>query len=100
MFPLAAALLSFSLHGRMPAAGPLPHHRPPGSQQVASGWDDLTPVEKERARQNYKAYQKLPPEKRHDIDQLYEKWRKLLPSDRERFRKKHNEYRGRGLIDD
>jgi len=100
MLPLVAALLSFSLNGRMPVAGPLPRDAFGTRQEVASGWDDLTPLERERARQNYRRYESLPPEKRRNIDQLYEKWLKLPPSDRERFRKKHDEYRHRGLVED
>jgi hypothetical protein len=100
MLSLAVALLSFSLNARTPAAGPSPSDALPARRQVASGWDDLTPIERERARQNYQRYQSLPPEKRRDIDQRYEKWMKLPPGDRERFRKKHDEYRDRGLVED
>jgi Protein of unknown function (DUF3106) len=68
--------------------------------QLAESWDDLNPGQRERALKNYQRYMELPPQKRHDIDQHYEKWKKLPPGDQDRFRKKHDEYRGMGLVGD
>lgn len=65
-----------------------------------AGWDDLTPGQKDRALHNYRNYMALPPEKKRDIDQRYERWKNLPSNDRDRYRRKHDEYRGRGLVDD
>ena len=56
--------------------------------------------QRDRALKNYQHYMELPPQKRRDIDQHYEKWKKLPRSDQDRFRKKHDEYRGKGLVGD
>ena len=99
MLSLAAAVLSFTLQG--PVA--VPRHvyastvdRP----QLAESWDDLSAPQRDRALKNYQHYMELPPQKRHDVDQQYEKWKKLPRSDQDRFRKKHDEYRGMGLVGD
>ena len=100
MFSLAAAVLSFTLQG--PADVPGHARASSGARpQLAEGWDDLTPGQRERALKNYQHYMELPPQKRHDIDQRYEKWKKLPPGDQDRLRKKHDEYRrGMGFADD
>jgi hypothetical protein len=96
---LAAAVLAFALQG----AGTVPRHvhastvdRP----QLAESWDDLSAGQRDRALKNYQHYMELAPQKRRDIDQHYEKWKTLPRSDQDRFRKKHDEYRGRGLVGD
>jgi hypothetical protein len=95
---LAAALLSFSLHTPPTVVQP-PLSLPAGWHEVA-GWDELTPGQKDRALHNYQNYMALPPDKKHDIDQRYERWKNLPNNDRDRYRKKHDEYRGRGLVDE
>ncbi len=97
MISLASVVLSVALQGSM--------HAPrrtdaPVRQEVAEGWDDLSPGQRDRALRNYQHYRELPAEKRRDIDQHYEKWKKLPRSDQDRFRKKHDEYRGMGLVGD
>ena len=98
MLDLAAAILALSLQG--PIRTPERAYRPPVLRQVADGWDDLSGSQRERAIHNYQRYLELPDEKRRDIDQRYEKWKKLPRSDKDRFRKKHDEYRGMGLVGD
>jgi uncharacterized protein DUF3106 len=94
----AAAVLALALQG---PSLPAEHPRPASDliKQVA-GWDDLNSGQRDRALRNYKNYMALPQEKRRDIDQRYEKWKRLPPSDQDRFRRKHDEYHGRGLVDD
>ena len=101
MLPVAAAVLSFALQG----PGPVSRYVHDASRwerpQMAEGWDDLSPGQRDRALKNYQRYMELPPQKRHDIDQRYEKWKKLPPSDQDRLRKKHDDYRrGMGFVDD
>ncbi len=94
---IAAALLATSLQGpvsRMQFA------EPRSWPQLAESWDDLSPSQRERALRNYRSYQELPADKQRDIDQRYEKWKKLPPSDQDRYRQKHDQYRGKGLVGD
>ena len=100
MVSLAAAVLSATLQG--PAALPGHFHvSTVGHPQLAEGWDDLSPGQRDRALKNYEHYMELPPQKKHDIDQRYEKWKKLPPSDQDRLRKKHDAYRrGMGFVED
>jgi uncharacterized protein DUF3106 len=100
MLSLAAAVLSFTLQGAGPVLQ-LAHASTVDRQQLADGWDDLSPGQRDRALKNYQRYMELPPQKRHDIDQRYEKWKKLPPNDQDRLRKKHDEYRrGMGFVED
>jgi hypothetical protein len=95
---LAAALLSVALQS--PAPPPEAVRPPSPLVQFAKSWDDLNPTERERALRNYQNYMALPQEKRHDIDRRYEKWKSLPPSDQDRYRRKHDQYHIRGLVDD
>lgn len=99
MLSLAAAAVALVLQAPVPTGT---RGEAPVSvlQQIADGWDDLTPKQRDRAMRNYRSYMDLPAEKRRDVDQRYEKWKKLPRDDRDRFRKKHERYRGRGLDDD
>jgi uncharacterized protein DUF3106 len=91
----AAALLALSLNA--PVTAP---HAQPAPLRIAESWDDLSPGQRDRALKNYQHYMQLPDDKRRSIDQRYEKWKKMPRSDRDRFRKKHDEYRGLGLVGD
>lgn len=97
MLIVGAALLAASLQApvsRMQLTQP--RDRP----QLAESWDDLSPSQRERALRNYQSYQELPPDKKRDIDERYEKWKKLPRSDQDRYRQKHDQYRGKGLVGD
>jgi Protein of unknown function (DUF3106) len=94
---IAAALLAVAFQTPVPPAN---FTERPTRPQLAESWDDLSPSQRERALRNYQSYQELPPDKKHDIDRHYEKWKNLPRSDQERYRKKHDEYRGKGLVDD
>jgi hypothetical protein len=98
MLDLAAAIVALSLQGPIRTTDHV--YRAPAAQQVADGWDDLSGQQRERALHNYQRYMQLPDEKRRDIDQRYEKWKRLPGSDKDRYRKKHDEYRGMGLVGD
>jgi hypothetical protein len=94
---VAAALLVAALHTSLPPGNLAVR---PGRLQLAESWDDLSPSQRERALRNYQSYQELSPDKKRDIDRHYEKWKTLPRSDQERYRRKHDEYRGRGLVGD
>lgn len=96
---LAAAAFGFALQARVPDRS---HHAapPPNRQQLAESWDDLSPAQRDRALRNYQNYMQLPTEKRRDVDQRYEKWKRLPRNAQDRFRRKHDQYRGMGLVDD
>jgi len=68
--------------------------------QIAESWDDLSPSQRDRALQNYHHYLELPADKKRDMDQRYEKWKKMPRTDQDRLRRKHDEYRGMGLVGD
>ena len=94
---IAVALLAATLHHPPPRAN---FAERPNRSQLAESWDDLTPSQRERALRNYQSYQDLPPDKKRDVDRHYEKWKKMPRSDQERYRQKHDEYRGMGLVGD
>jgi len=94
---IAAALLAATLQTPLP---PPSFIERPARPQLAESWDDLSPSQRERALRNYQSYQELPPDKKRDIDRHYEKWKNLPRSDQDRYRKKHDEYRGKGLVGD
>lgn len=97
--PVAAAILVLSLQG--PIVVPRVDVRDTSRRfQVAESWDDLSQGQRDRALHNYRQYMELPDDKRRSIDQRYEKWKKMPGTDRDRFRKKHDEYRGLGLVDE
>jgi hypothetical protein len=97
MLIVSAALLAASLQAPVPRMEPTEQRSRP---QLAESWDDLSPSQRERALRNYKSYQALPADKKRDIDRRYEKWKKLPPSDQDRYRQKHDQYRGKGLVGD
>lgn len=95
---LAAAVLALSLQGPADSKPIVTRSAAPAWQQIAEGWGDLSPAQRDRAMRNYRQYMDLPPDKRRSIDQRYEKWKKLPRSDQDRFRKKHDQFRGMGLL--
>jgi hypothetical protein len=97
MLILGAALFTASLQAPVPR---VQFAEPRNQPQLAESWDDLSPSQRERALRNYQSYQKLPPDEKRDIDQRYEKWKKLPRSDQDRYRQKHDQYRGKGLVGD
>lgn len=99
MISLAAAAFAFALQS--PVAPPARAVPPaPFLQRLADGWEDLSPSQRDRALRNYRNYMDLPVEKRHDVDERFEKWKRMPRNDRDRFRRKHDQYRGMGLLDD
>jgi hypothetical protein len=68
--------------------------------RLAERWEDLTHDQQERALQNYRHYRELPPEKRKDVERRYERWKNLPSGDKDRYRRKFQDYRGRGIIQD
>ncbi len=98
MVTLAAAVLCFAFQGPGPVRGQM--HPYPTSLQIAESWDDLSPSQRDRALRNYQHYLELPTEKKRDMDQRYEKWKKMPRTDQEHLRRKHDEYRGMGLVGD
>src|ERR1044072_8318829 len=99
MVTLAAAVLCLAFQGPGSVRGHLPPH-PPSRLQTAESWDALSASQRARALRNSQHYLELPTEKKRDMDQRYEKWKKMPRTDQERFRRKHDEYRGRGLDGD
>jgi len=99
MLTLAAAALCLALQGPGSVRGQV-HPYPASRLQIAESWDDLSASQRDRALRNYQHYLELPTEKKRDMDQRYEKWKKMPRTDQERFRRKHDEYRGMGLVGD
>ena len=97
MLSLAAAVLTLSLH--VPPMARAEALRP-RLQQIAEHWDELSDSQRNRALRNYRQYNQLPADKKRNIDKHYEKWKKMPRSDQDRYRRKHDEYRSRGLVDD
>ena len=95
---LAVALVALTLHGSAVDA-PVVGSRPP-VVRVAQSWDDLDQSQRDRALRNYQHYMDLPADKRKNMDQHYERWKRMPRDDRDRARRKHEEYRGLGLVGD
>jgi hypothetical protein len=96
MLPIAVALFAGVLSGPGIELSPFD----PFPDRLAASWDQLSPDQQDKAIRNYGRYLQMPDEKRRSVDKRYEKWRRLRPEDQERFRHRHEEYRGRGLVDD
>ncbi len=100
MLSIAATILAASLNGPAAQLGPLDRFDPFSGTTLAGRWDDLSPDQQDKALRNYDQYRELPADKRRRVDERYEKWQRLRDEDKERFRHKHKEYRGKGLLRD
>ena len=64
------------------------------NHQVRRDWDDISPSERSRALENYRRFQKLPPERQRDIQERYHRWRELPSEEQDRIRENYRRYRG------
>jgi hypothetical protein len=82
------ALLAFVVGALFLAPGaPL---LPPVSGQ---GWDDLSTRERYRALQNYWRHERLPKERRRDVERRYQRWQEMSPEEREGIRRRYERFR-------
>lgn len=60
---------------------------------IGQDWYQLSPQEKSRALDNYRRFQKLPPERQHDLEERYNQWQRLPNEEQERIRRNYRRYR-------
>lgn len=60
---------------------------------VAQNWYELSPQERSRALENYRRFQKLPPDKQRAIEDKYNRWMELPGEEQERIRRNYDRYR-------
>lgn len=63
-------------------------------QQIKRDWDDIPPRERSRALENYRRFQKLPPDRQRDIQERYHQWQQLPSQEQDRIRENYRRYRG------
>ena len=89
---LAAVLVSGTL-----ALGPLKHPTQaqslPTVQFIGQDWYELSPQERSRALDNYRRFQKLPPDRQRDLEERYNRWQQLPGEEQERIRRNYRRYR-------
>ena len=60
---------------------------------IGQDWYELSPQERSRALDNYRRFQKLPPERQHDLEERYNQWQQLPTEEQERIRQNYRRYR-------
>ncbi len=63
-------------------------------QQIGQDWYELSPRDRSRALENYRRFQKLPPERQRDIQERYNRWQQLPSEEQNRIRENYRRYRG------
>lgn len=57
-----------------------------------SRWSDLPPDVKERALENYRAFQNLTPEERGKVESDYRRWQEMSAEDKREYRERFRRY--------
>jgi hypothetical protein len=57
------------------------------------GWRDLSPKERYDALQNYWRHERLPEDRRRDVEKRYERWQGMSPDERARIRQNYDRLR-------
>ena len=65
----------------------------PNFHLIGQDWYELSPQEQSRALNNYRRFQKLPPERQHDLEERYNQWQQLPNDEQERIRQNYRRYR-------
>jgi hypothetical protein len=64
-----------------------------GPRLLAQTWDQLTPDQRERARRNFEAYRRLPPDRQRDVDRRFDQWQHMGSGEKARVRRNYDSYR-------
>jgi hypothetical protein len=57
-----------------------------------ASWDQLSPTERQRAREYYQRFQQLPEPDRQSVEQQYRRWQSLPTEQRRRLRQNYERY--------
>ena len=94
---LVTISLTAILVGGMFALWPLTHLAQaqglPTVQLIEQDWYQLSPQERSRALDNYRRFQKLPPERQRALEDRYNQWQQLPPEEQDRLRQNYRRYR-------
>lgn len=60
---------------------------------IGQDWYELSPQERSRALDNYRRFQKLPPERKHELEERYNQWQQLPSEEQDRIRQNYRRYR-------
>jgi hypothetical protein len=63
------------------------------SVHLIEDWYELSPQEKSRALDNYRRFQKLPPERQRALEERYNQWQQLPAEEQDRLRRNYRRYR-------
>lgn len=61
--------------------------------RFAQEWPDLSPAERYQTLRNFRRHERLPQERRRDIERRYDRWRHMSPDERERIRQNYQRFR-------
>lgn len=57
------------------------------------GWEQLSPQEQRRARENWERYQKMPAPQRRALDERFQRFQAMPPQEQERVRRNYESLR-------
>ena len=63
------------------------------TQLIGQDWYELSPQERSRALDNYRRFQKLPPERPRALEERYNQWQQLPNEEQDRIRQNYRRYR-------
>ena len=66
---------------------------PSGAQRFVRDWNQLSPVEQQRAWDIYRRYQQMPQQRRDTIDNRFQRFQSMPPQEQQRLRQYDDMYR-------
>jgi hypothetical protein len=69
---------------------PASHAGPP--TWLTQGWQEYSPRERYEALQNYRRHERLPEQRREDVERKYERWRAMPEQERNRIRENYQRF--------
>jgi hypothetical protein len=88
-----AAVLAGGMFTLWPLKRPTQAQDLPSVYLVGQDWYELSPQERSRALDNYRRFQKLPPERQRSLEERYNQWQQLPPEEQDRIRQNYRRYR-------
>ena len=61
-------------------------------QHSRPSWNELSPEQQGRARENYERFRGLPESDQQNVQQLYRRWQGLAPTQRQQLRQNYERY--------
>jgi hypothetical protein len=64
----------------------------PTAAAADQDWENLSPRERYEAMQNYWKHERLPEERRRDVERRYQRWQKMSPQEQQRIRRNYERF--------